>query len=393
MKKKKKIIIIIVIVLIIFLLFIIGHIKHQNSDFKNIDDFYSIRELVEYYECVYYNTVNSSEENYSKDIYISFGYTPIDDVGEVNKYYYENIISLVSAKMNKKNYRIIDEQKKLIVRVRFKDDKIYYTINGSSNYFADIKSNYSIDNSLEEKTIEIEVLSEELKSIIDNEWSRKKSNLGKLIEEQENYDVYEDGYKVRTLGAKIYNIVFTEDYNKEVFKNITTGMDNTQIVKILGKPLYENEDENLLKGYKTKDFYIFFKKGEISIYRTEEFDQNKNEEFAKIFTDLCKTGNYNQFLDKLTDIYPNYSEYSMEDGKIDIKYPLLGFEIKMGYEKQNGLILYNNYKGKVTDSLTIEQIKQSKELPKNIYLELNSNLVFEEELERTIQIVKEENNV
>ena len=113
MKKKKKLIIIIIcIVIIVFLVLgnLFSYLKNKNKTYNSINDFDSIKELVEYYGCDYKTTKNSSEDGFSKDIYLSFMTNPIDENGNTNKDSYENIIKLVGIKMLD-NFKIIDEDR------------------------------------------------------------------------------------------------------------------------------------------------------------------------------------------------------------------------------------------------------------------------------------------
>ena len=121
-KKKKLIIIIIVIILLLILGNLFSYLINKNKEYNSIDDFATIKELVEYYGCEYKSTKNSKEDGYSKDIYLSFMDNPIDENGNENKGEYENIIKLVSLKMLD-NYRLIDEERNLIVRVNVNNNK------------------------------------------------------------------------------------------------------------------------------------------------------------------------------------------------------------------------------------------------------------------------------
>ena len=169
MKRKKKIIIIIIVIILLLALGnLFSYLINKNKQYNSIDDFDSIKELVEYYGCKYKKTKNSSEEGYKKDIYLSFSEDPIDEEGNPNKDVYENIIKLVACKILD-NYRIIDEDRNITARINIEEDKtVYYTINNMSNYFENLKSLYTINNKKEENISSINIVSKELQTIINN---------------------------------------------------------------------------------------------------------------------------------------------------------------------------------------------------------------------------------
>ena len=84
----------------------------------------------------------------------------------------------------------------------------------------------------------------------------------------------------------------------------------------------------------------------------------------------------------MTELYPDYSSYTQETDYANIKYPLRGFEISFGNNIKNGITLYNNFKGNITENISIDNIKKDKVLPSNTYLNLERNLVFDDELSR-----------
>ncbi len=386
MNKKKKIIIITLSIIILIIAFRMGYsyLVNKNKKYSSIDDFNNIKELVNYYNCEYKGIKNSKEENYTKDIYIIFSEDPITKDGETNKIFYENLISLISAKMERKDYRIIDENKQLTIRVKFdKEGKVGYTINDYSNYFENLKSLYTINNEKKDSTIHSNIVSRELQNIINNGWIRRNSGLGEKTSTCDNYDIYwNNGYKIKTINNKIYNIIFLNNYQGEVLQGVTTGMTTEDIKRVLGEPTYIDNSEIEVIGYKLDNIYAFFTDGEISVYRLDEFNEEDNKKFASLMTKLNSDKDYNSFLSELTNLYPDYSEYIQESNHINIKYPLRGFESNFGQDANNGITIYNNYQGNITEDISIDDVKNSKKLPANTYLNLERNLVFDEELER-----------
>ena len=386
MKKNKRKILIIasIVIAILIIAIIVTNINKKNKKYNSVNDFGSIKELVEYYGCKYIGIKNSSEDGYEKDLYLSLMDDPIDEEGNVERTKYENIFKLISIKIGYINYRIIDESRNLTIRINIDEDKNgYYTVNGINNYFENLKSLYNINNEKEEKIASINIVSNELNSIINNDWIRKKAALGSQTSTCGNYDTYwNNGYKVRTINNKIFNIIFTKNYVYEVFQGIKTNMTNDEIRQVLGAPIFSSNSEADIIGYKFDSVYAFFAEGEISVYKADEYDESKNKEFAKLVTTLNKDGDYNTFLTNLTDLYPDYSNYTQEEDYVTITYPLRGFEVNFGKYVKNGITIYKNFKGNITEEITIDKIKENKIMPANIYIKSAENLVFKEEENR-----------
>lgn len=376
----------IIIISIIILIFIVGiaifiKIKKQGSA-KN-----TLKQIAEFYGCEFVKETNTTERGYSKKIYWNYDVPPIDtEDGTQYKEYYESVLKAVSAQI-KENFILIDNKHSIEIRVKYnpENNKIVYLINNDKNFFKN-EENKKISeiNQEKEKTTSIEIKAKELQYTIENEWSRKKSEntYGNKIKSESNYDVYSNGIKVKTINSKIYNLIFVKEYKGNVFENITAGMSNETIRNILGEPTYENTEADLLIGYKTEKFYVFFSNGQISIYPVESFDENKNKQFAEIISEyINNTSIYKETLQKVTQLYPDYSEYIQNDDSIELKYPLKGFEIKMGNNEESGIYIYSNYNGLISLDTKKEDL-QLKTL-NNVYL-VNSNFIFDEELTRIV---------
>lgn len=376
----------IIIISIIILIFIVGiaifiKIKKQGSA-KN-----TLKQIAEFYGCEFVKETNTTERGYSKKIYWNYDVPPIDtEDGTQYKEYYESVLKAVSAQI-KENFILIDNKHSIEIRVKYnpENNKIVYLINNDKNFFKN-EENKKISeiNQEKEKTTSIEIKAKELQYTIKNEWSRKKSEntYGNKIKSESNYDVYSNGIKVKTINSKIYNLIFMKEYKGNIFENITTGMDNASIISILGEPTYENTEADLLIGYKTEKFYVFFSNGQISIYPVENFDENKNKQFAEIISEyINNTGIYKETLQKITQLYPDYSEYIQQKDNIELKYPLKGFEIKMRNNEESGIYIYSNYNGLI--SLDTKKEDLQLKTMNNVYL-VNSNFIFDEELTRIV---------
>lgn len=379
MKKKSIIVISIIIIFLLAITISIKSIKQEKT--KN-----TLKKIAEYYECEFVKEKNANEKGYSKKIFWIYDVPPVDaDDGIQYKEQYETVLKAIAAQI-KENFILIDNKHSIEIRVKYnpENNKISYLINNDNNFFQNEANKQIAKLQKEKTTTTINIISTELQHTIENEWSRKKSEntYGNKIKSESNYDVYSNGIKVKTINSKIYNLIFVKEYKGNVFENITAGMSNETIRNILGEPTYENTEADLLIGYKTEKFYVFFSNGQISIYPVESFDENKNKQFAEIISEYINNTNiYKETLQKVTQLYPDYSEYIQNEDSIDLKYPLKGFEIKMGKGERTGIYIYENYKGKISPNITKEDL-ESKTL-NNIYL-VDSNFIFEEELNRII---------
>ena len=198
---------------------------------------------------------------------------------------------------------------------------------------------------------------------------------------ENDYEIYQEGYNIRKIGSEIYNIVFTQSYLDEIVNGITTNASLEDVEKILGTPTYEDTNNDII-GYKCEYFYIFFSNDEISLYPPDKYDEKDSIEFGKLVTELNNTGDINTFLNKLTDLYPHYSSFTDNNNYVDIEYPLLGFCVRMGYPSQNGVIIYSNFQGWITENIKMEDLIENKNIPANIYTRLETNLVLKAEGDR-----------
>lgn len=387
--KKKRNLIILAIILVLAIIVISRIVINVNKPKTSIDDFSSVKEMVEYDGHKYISMQNSTEEGFEKDIYITFSKATLNDDGTTNKNLYEIVISHVAGMLKGKNFRLIDTDKNIVVKIKFddNDDVSTYTINDDSKYWEHIQTNYQIDNLQEEQLSNFSIESQILANIINNNWIYNNINLGSRESAVNNYEIYYDeGYKVRKIGSEIYNIIFTQNYNGQVLNGIKTTTSVENVESILGNPTFKDDTNNII-GYKCEYFYIFFTGDEISIYHPDKYNEQKSKRFGELVTELNKTGDMNTFLNKLTDLYPDYASYYSynNNGYVNIAYPLQGFEVTMGAANNNGITIYSNFQGNITDSITIDDLKQNKQMPANVYTRLDTNLVFAEEKTRKAQ--------
>ena len=171
--KKKKVLIIFTIILILLIIVIARIIINVNKPKTSINDFSSVKELIEFDGHTYISMGDSTEEGYDKDIYISFSKPTVNDDGTTNKELYEIVISHVAGMLKGQNFRLIDTDKNIVVKIQFdeNDNVNVYTINDDSKYWEHIKTNYQIDNYTDEPLTSMTITSQILANIINNNWN------------------------------------------------------------------------------------------------------------------------------------------------------------------------------------------------------------------------------
>ena len=295
--------------------------------------------------------------------------------------------------MNSKNYRIIDEKNNIVITSNFDENgNVTYIINNDRNFFEHLVSKYSIENAKNKSETNFEINSSILIALINNNWKTANLNLGTIDSEIDKYDIYfDEGYKIRKVNGRVYNIVFTNKYNEVVLNNIHTNSSFEQIRGILGNETYESQMENgSIIGYKNNKIYVFFSNEGISIYPNESGrDSNK---FAEIVTNLIATNNQKDFLSKLTDVWPDYSRYSKSENGVIVEYPLKGIKIDFTNGQKAKIIIYENYKGNITKELKIEDIKENMSIPATyINLKLDENMLVDTENTRIAMLNRRRN--
>ena len=377
-KEKKKLKLIIIIILVLIFLLVTGLILYKalvekNNEVSSIEDFENVKEIIEYNECKYIKTSNSDEDGFEKDIYLEFSKGVIEEDGTTNEVLYDNLTSQIAGKMKGTNFRLIDESKNIIVRIKFDGEEVSsYTINNDSQYFEHLKTRYQILNFKDDNNADIQIRSNELNSVINNNWQTSNLNLGTIDSVCSNYNIYfNEGFKIRNVYNKVFNIIFTKQYQKEVIQDIKTGMSNEEIIQVLGVPTYKDEN-NYLIGYKNQTLYVFFCDGEISVYRNEQ--NYEIEEFENLIKEYNETKDYNTFVTKLTDLWPDYDSFTKTNNRVSLRYTLKGITIDFNVITNNGITLYKN-----SNQALLEDIKNGEMIPASIYTELDNDLIFIEE--------------
>ena len=204
--KKRKILIFFGIILLILIIVIIRNLITHYKEKTSVNDFSSVKELIEFDGHEYIAMKDSEEDGYEKDIYLHFSKPTINEDGTTNEKLYEIVISHVAGMLKGHNFRMIDQEKNILVNIQFNDqgDVSLYTINNDGKYWEHIKTNYQIDNYKEETLTTLTVESPILANIINSNWIYNQVNLGTKESTVDNYEIYfDEGYKVRKIGSEI----------------------------------------------------------------------------------------------------------------------------------------------------------------------------------------------
>ena len=369
-KRLKKVFIILLILLLAVMIGSVIFYRMSLSGSKLPD----VSEILAYHGSELIKETKSSEKGYDYDIYAKLKFPPIEENGYAEETFYDNVVVDLTAKLQS-NFRIIDEEKDVIVRVKydFSTYNSYYSINNVDDYFKVEQAKKQ--NELAKKDItELTINSDVLNSIINSKWERRKSSLGTIETSVNKYDVYYDeGYYIRTLGTKIYNIIFTNNYKGQIVNGITVGMTNDAIIQKLGTPTYTYSNNSLI-GYRSNDIYAFFHDGQISIYEVAKLNATDNKTFAELFTKLNKDGDVTSFYNELNVLYPNPESSTEKDDDISAFYPTLGFKLHFG-GNNNGITIYSNYQGYITNDVTMDDLRNGK-VPPNTDLDIKNDAVF-----------------
>lgn len=377
MNIKKNIIFIIIVSLICIFIILLGLLVKYNGDSNNAQKEIqqsqvetSVKSIIDRLGSIFQKEIPSEEKGFSTDIYLSFKYNLFEN-NKSQQVMYENLIKQVSAK-KMTSYRLIDKNKNIIIRVYYdnSDNSFYYTVNGEEDYFEKANAKKTFEKKLEVEEIDVDVNSEALKKIIDNDWKATTEIGAKKETSCGNYDIYfDEGIKIRNIDHKIYNIVFTKNYSQKVINNIKVGDNFETIEGKIGQPSFE--DTNVI-GYKSQKMYMFFTENEISIYGIEKCDYEGFEEILKEYVE--NKIDVKTFTDKLTDLWPDYDEFKYDSTYVDLSYSRKGVSMVLNSKNPKNIIIYSNYGQKENlQSLMEENL---------IVGNLDKDLVFETEKNR-----------
>lgn len=392
-KKQRKIFIILIMAFVIILMLvyiIINRLKAPTSP----NDFRSIKQVVEYMGSTYIKEEGTS----SKKITVQFKYPLYNEDKTSNETYFQNMINLIANVNNYKNFSLVDNEKNIQIKVKCDTDNNSISsidINGNSNYFADMDTNNAIDEYTQINSIDIVINSILLNNVLKSNWLYSESIFGTKDSYYDNYNIFfDEGINVKVVSngleedssKSVFNIVFNSKYKSNIISGLSTSSTLNEVVSNLGQPQF-GSIENGLIGYKTSEFYIFFNlKNEVSIYRLQ---YPETSEFSKIVGEFITSKNSDKFLSDLVYAWPNYDSY-IEDSQFnsqELLYTLFGVKIQFNVSNEQGIILYNNFSGNLTETINFSDIlNKNKSLPDNVYVK-NTDLVYENENARTFYYI------
>ena len=388
-KKRKKRIIIITIVILLLLISLAIIFRQKDNDnesentIQNIEDFSSIEEALEMFDCRLIREKELNEEDFKLEIYLEFA-KDLYTNGVDNKTYFKNICQVLAEVLDFENFKLIDEKKEIAIHVvNSKESQavVAMIINGDINYFGNKNSENTLKNYEKFQVTNMQIQSSILNSLINSDWNTRQVNFGTKENEENNYSIYEDeGIKIRSIARKVYNIIFTENYTENIINNINVKTKREDVIKILGEPTFEEEYLDLY-GYKGNDIYVFFASDGVSVYRVEK--EYETDEIMDALENFQQEKSIKNFTNTITDIWNDYDLYERGENFVNLRYSLKGLQIAFNLTSNHGIIIYNNYNGELVDGITTEELANgTKDIPRYIFFELDKDLVFESEISR-----------
>lgn len=391
--KKKKIIIISLSVILLFLIIIILIKGIQNKkqqeflkqeqervlQYTALTDFKTMQEVALYLNCTLIKQEENPKELLQHKIYMKIPIKPYEN-NKNNKIFYEKLIQYSAYVLKYENFVIIDEENKNTITVYCNKDaeKIEkYFINDSENFFDIKESEQNVENITKITKIKVNTTSDELNKIINNKWETNNLDLGTKETTYRKYDIYfDEGFEIRRIDGKVFNIVFTEKYEKNVINNLNTKSTKQEIINSLGEPHFTSSN---LIGYKCENLYVFFYNNQISIYRIEKYE---TEKIAQIIEKNIEEENITELINEIKSEWKDYDIYENDKQSVLLQYSLKGIKISYDSTTRNGIIFYNNYEGKAFGNTSLDDyISKKEKIPSNIYIE-NEDLVFKTEINR-----------
>ena len=140
MEKKKKIIKIVLIVsIVLFLIILIIANKvaekkeiedekenyYANKVYNSIEDFKTVEEVLIFKGVEYIKDEKASDDEYNVDIYVKLKY-PLYTEEEDKEQYYTNMMVLLANVLNYQNFRVIDNEKQIILGTTCEGEPFFY---------------------------------------------------------------------------------------------------------------------------------------------------------------------------------------------------------------------------------------------------------------------------
>lgn len=353
-KRENYMRIIVVLFVMVILLLLLLQLLSMLKDAQTVDidmpveEMTELRQIIEYHGSKYIKEEYSPEVGYTMDVYLKFKVMPYEEDDTSNEEYYTALINDCARVLRYQSFIMYDEDNDLTVKVKCQNNKVKnIQINGIDDYFTYRDSEISMKTWKEIPTTMLYTSSGLIQSLIDNDWRDTNINFGSRESIFEGYYIYnEEGYKVRTICGKVYNVVFNKNYQEPVVETIRVGMTTKQIKDYLtAEPSFEDEELGII-GFKTKDYYVFFTDNEISVYRMYKSDEDEFFDLANQYT--SGQVDFKEFMNRLTTLWPDYSSYEYTSTSVSLKYPLKGIEISANAGDKDGILVYNNIRSSLS---------------------------------------------
>ncbi len=356
-KKTNKLKVLIIIVLVILVTVVLFRsIKNvlNNRQLLNGDDsnkagtstvnkkFSTLEELLKNYEC---RLISKNETNELLTAEIDFKcnlYT--DDISNEN--FFLNLCKAIVEFEDYRNLKLTDENKDITIEVTCENKSIIeFKINGDVNYYLNNDSRLNRDKTY--KITEFSIQSEELKTLIDNNWDETKVEFGTKESTYSDYNIYfDEGIKYKTVGKNIYNIVFTENYKQEVAAKLNATATLKQVTNALGEPTFSNGE--LLYGYVGENVYLFFDflNKQVSVYPVVKVSKDDETKLKELIGEMNDSLDIKTFASKIALYWTDFDVYNFDSNYVDLKYTLKGVELSIySGSLKNGIYIYQNYSG------------------------------------------------
>ena len=370
LQKTIKITLLILIIILVILSFALGaKIIDKDSNtpiYSTIEEMPDMKTLINQMYGKYIKIEDSSHEKYYKDLYVDLKYGLYE--GETSKkIFFDGLIENVAQMMNYQNIRVIDEKKGIELKIvcDTENKKIIGSyINGDVNFYGHYESQLALSKYVKTPITNLNIESSEIKTLILNNWSKNSLSIGEAEEKVDKYIEYGDlGINIYDIDEKVFNLIFDLRYKGNVVNGLKVEDTLETVIQKMGTPTFGSLEEEYI-GYKGQSFYVFFNIDEISIYPVENTDVS----ISNLLKQYERDNSIKKMVSNATDIWENYENYYYDEYTVDLSYPLQGMKFQFGVTENHGVIIYNNYQGKILDNYTQEDLKNLEiEIPSYVY--------------------------
>ena len=383
-KNNKLKLIIIILLILVSIIILIRSIKSVRKEmiqeaqptdssatiYKSVKEYNTLEDLMKSFRC---NVISKEETNEFVKVKLTF------DVGLYtenvsNETHFLNICKAVAEFIDYKNFELIDTQKDIDIEVKCEKPNITdLIINGDSNYY--LNNNSKRNRSLSSSVTNFIVQSAELQELINGDWNEAKVNWGERDSICNSYNIYfDEGIRYKTVATDVFNVVFTEKYNKQVVGGLNANSSVTAVETALGTPNFSKNDE--IYGYVSDTNYVFFDfvNHEISVYPVINVSSKEENELKELINQMNESSDIKAFATELTRMWNDYDVYDYDSNYVDLRYTLRGVSLQISSTSlKNGIYIYQNYSG----SRDVSDLE-------NTYMQ-ESDSVFELEKKRSLE--------